>query len=131
MKTTLSIVLLILVNISFCQTEKCLKIWPQPNCEDLKPFGREVYNIHDGVDGEECMLYVDYLKGYTGIAYQCWDNGKVKYLEFYVDGKLNGVSRLYESKGFIDEYYKNDKLKWTKCYDENAKEIECPDWVKR
>lgn len=127
MKSILFIVLIILVNISFGQTEKCLSLWPQPNCEDLRPIGREVFLIYDGVTGE-CIGYdVFLLKDYTGLAYQCFDNGKVKYVAFYVNGEQNGPTRIYTSKGFIEEFYKNGKIEWTKCYDENAKEMKCKD----
>ena len=127
MKSTLFLVFFILVNISFGQTEKCISLWPQPNCEDLKPIGREVYLIYDGLV-DECIGYdVFLLKDFTGFAYQCFDNGKVKYVQFYVNGELHGPTRIYGSKGFIDEFYKNNKIESTKCYDENAKEIKCKD----
>jgi len=55
-----------------------------------------------------------------GTQREWFENGKIKYVENYTNGKKEGIQQFYYENGFIksEENWKNDKLESKKCWDE-------------
>ncbi len=54
-----------------------------------------------------------------GTQKEWFENGKIKSIQNYTNGKKDGIQQFYFENGFIksEENWKNDKLESKKCWD--------------
>lgn len=77
--------------------------------------------------GEDSLVYYkDELKPYTGKSIGYYDNGNIEMEDFYIDGRLHGISKSYYPNGNIESKitYQNGALYDTAFYFYKSGEIE-------